>query len=95
MTVGYEIRMAAYDFYSPDGADASTRHVFVAGQSFGMGVTVDDADGAGRTHQISTHVKEKGCHDADLASEFTLLAIGEYDVSVEASTWGAVKALLR
>ena len=95
VTVGYEIRMAAYDFYSPDGADASTRHVFEAYQAFGMGVTVDDADGAGRTHQISTHVKELGCHDSDLSSEFTLLPIGDYEVAVKANTWGAVKSLLR
>jgi hypothetical protein len=95
VTVGYEIRMAAYDFLSPDGADASTRHVFQAGQILGMSVTIDDADDGGRTHQISTHPTEAGAHDSDFMSEFTLLAIGEYETAVEPSSWGAVKALLR
>ena len=95
VTVGTEVRMAAYDFLSPNGADASTRHVFVAGQVLGMSVTFGEADGAGRSHQISTHPTEGGAHDSDLMSEFTLLAIGEYETAVQASSWGAVKALLR
>jgi hypothetical protein len=97
VTVGYEIRMMAWDYLSPDGANASTRHIFAAGQVLGMSVTIDDADGAGRTHQISTHPQEGGAHDSDFCSEFTLLAIGEYDVqtAVEPGSWGAVKALFR
>jgi hypothetical protein len=95
VTYGYEIRMAAYDFYSPDGADASTRHVFEAGQSFGMSVTIGEADTGGRTGQMSTHLVETGAHDGDLCSEFTLLAIGDYETAVESSSWGAVKTLFR
>jgi hypothetical protein len=92
VTIGYEIRMQAWDYLSPDGEAASTRHVFVADQVLGMSVTAGDADDAGRTHQISTHPTEGGAHDSDLMSEFTLLA---GDVAVQASSWGAVKALLR
>jgi hypothetical protein len=97
VTIGYEIRMQAWDIYSPDGPDASVRHIFEAGESFGMSVTVEDADTGGRTNQVSTHLVEGGAHDGDLCSEFTLLAIGDYDLqtAVEPSSWGAVKALLR
>ena len=95
VTVGYEIRMPAWDFYSPDGADASTPHVFEAGQVLGMSITFNEADDAGRTNQLSTHPTEAGAHDADFMSEFTLLGIGEYETAVQASSWGAVKALLR
>ena len=78
VTVGYEVRMPCWDFYSPDGADTSMRHVFVAGQTIGMSVTLNEADTGGRTNNISTHVVEGGAHDADFTSEFTMLAEGEY-----------------
>lgn len=93
--VGYEVRMAAFDPYMPDGEAASTRHVFTAAQTIGLSVTLDEADAAGRTDQLSTHISEAGAHDSDFTSEFTLLAVGEYATAVEASSWGAVKALLR
>ena len=97
VTVGYEVRMPAWNFLSPDGADASVRHVFVAGQTIGMGVTLNEADTGGRTNQISTHVVEGGAHDADFSSEFFLLAKGEYvsATAVRPSSWGAIKTLLR
>jgi hypothetical protein len=95
VTVGYEVRMAAFDPYMPEGLDASTRHVFVAGQTIGMSVTVNEADDEGRTEQISTHAQEGGAHDSDFTSEFTLLSTEEYATAVEASSWAAVKALLR
>ena len=95
VTVGYEIRMAAFDPYAQEGLDASTRHVFVAGQTIGMSVTLDEADDGGRTDQISTHVQEGGAHSSDFTSEFTMLAVGEYATAVGSSTWGAVKALVK
>jgi cellulose/xylan binding protein with CBM9 domain len=95
VTVGYEVRMQAFDPYMPEGLDASTRHVFVAGQTIGMSVTFSEADEGGRSHQISTHVQEGGAHSSDFTSEFTLVAVGEYATAVEATTWGAVKALLK
>jgi len=94
-TVGYEVRMAAFDPYMPDGVAASIRHAFVAGQTIGLSVTLNEADTGGRKHQISTHVREAGAHDSDYTSEFTLLGIGDYVTAVENSSWGAVKALLR
>jgi hypothetical protein len=94
VTVGYEVRMAAFDLYMPDGLAASTRHVFTAGQTIGLSVTVEEADTGGRSHQISTHVLEAGAHDSDFTSEYTMLAIGDYTTAVEGSSWGAVKALL-
>jgi hypothetical protein len=94
-TVGYEVRMACFDPYMPDGPGASTRWTFMAGQTIGLSVTLDEADAAGRTDQLSTHIQEAGAHDSDFTSEFTLLAVGEYATAVEASSWGAVKALLR
>jgi hypothetical protein len=97
VVVGYEIRMPAWDFYSPDGFDASTPHLFEAGQTLGMSVTLNEADDGGRSHQISTHPVEAGAHDSDFTSEFTLLSVEEYTraVAVESSSWGAVKALFR
>jgi hypothetical protein len=97
VTVGYEVRMMAFDYYSPDGFDASTRHVFTAGETLGMSVTLNEADDGGRTHQISTHPNELGSEDSDYTSEFTLLSVDEYEIqtAVESSSWGAVKALFR
>jgi hypothetical protein len=95
VTVGYEVRMAAFDPYSPQGLSASSRHVFRAGQTIGMSVTLNEDDGAGRTHQLSTHVQEGGAHSSDFTSEFTLLSIDEFATAVESASWGAVKALLR
>ena len=97
VTLNYEIRMEAYDPYLPGGLEASLRHTFLAGQTIGMSMTFNEADdlAAGRTHQISTHVLEGGAHNSDLTSEFTLLAIGDSATAVEASTWGAVKALMK
>jgi hypothetical protein len=95
VVVGYEVRMAAFDPYMPDGEAASVRHTFVANQTIGLSVTLDEADAAGRTDQLSTHIQEGGAHDSDFTSEFTLLGVGDYATAVEASSWGAVKALLR
>jgi len=95
VTIGYEVAMPLWDYYSPDGYDASTRHVNEAGQVLGLSITYNEADSKGRTNQISTHPNEKGAHDADFMSEFTLLAVGEYIPAVESSTWGTIKALLR
>jgi len=95
VTVGYEVTMPCWDPYMPDGLAASTRWVLRSGQTLGMSVTLDEADGGGRTDQLSTHIKETGAHDSDFTSEFTLLATGEYATSVEPSSWGAVKALLQ
>lgn len=92
--VGYEVRMAAFDPYMPEGEAASTRWVFEAGQTIGLSVTLDEADAAGRTDQLSTHIQEAGAHDSDFTSEFTLLAVGEYQTAVESSSWGKVKSLL-
>jgi hypothetical protein len=94
-TVGYEVRMACFDPYEQDGLDASIRWTFAAGQTIGLSVTLDEADAAGRTDQLSTHIAEAGAHDSDFTSEFTLLGVGDYATAVEASSWGAVKALLR
>lgn len=97
VTVQYEARMMAFEYYSPDGFDASTRWVFAPDQVLGMSVTFNEADDGGRTHQISTHPNELGSEDSDYTSEFTTLSVDEYEiqVAVESSSWGAVKALLR
>ncbi|MBI2505015.1 MAG: hypothetical protein HYW07_17490 [Candidatus Latescibacteria bacterium] len=95
VTVGYEVRMPTWDTYSPDGEAASVRHVFTAGQTIGMSITLNEGDGTGRTDQISTHAQEGGAHDSDFTSEFTMLATGEFATAVEAGSWGAIKALLR
>ena len=95
VTVGYEVRMAAFDPYAEAGLAASTRWVFERDQIIGMSVIVDEADAEGRTHQIATHLNEAGAHSSDFTSEFTLLGIGDYETAVEASSWGAVKSLLR
>ena len=95
ITIGYEVRMRAWDPYMPEGEAASTPHVFVAGQTIGLSMILDEADAEGRTDQIATHIIEAGAHDSDFTSEYTLLAVGEYATAVESSSWGAVKALLR
>ena len=95
VVVGYEVRMACFDPYMPDGLDASTRWLLEAGQTIGLSVTLDEADAAGRTDQLSTHIQEAGAHDSDFTSEFFLLGVGDYATAVEATTWSGVKALFR
>jgi len=97
VTCNYEIAMPLWDYYSPDGYDASTRHINKAHDLIGLSITYNEADSKGRTNQISTHINEKGAHDADYMSEFTFLPIGEYTspIAVEPSTWGTIKSLLR
>ena len=99
VTVNYEVRMEAYDPYQPDGRDASVRWIFEAGQTIGMSLSLNEADSGGRTHQITTHIQNGGAHSSEFSSEFTLLSTDEYaaatTTSVEGSSWGAVKALLR
>ena len=96
-TSTFEVRMQSWDQLQPDGADASTRHVYEAGQVIGLSVTSNDADTADRTHQISTHVNELGAHESAFTSEATMLTTDDYvaPTAVQSSSWGAVKALLR
>jgi len=95
VTVNYEVRMEAFDPYMPDGRDASVRWAFQAGQTIGMSLSLNEADGGGRTHQISTHVQNGGAHQSEFTAEFTLLSSDEFATAVEGSSWGAVKALMR
>ncbi|MYA21751.1 MAG: hypothetical protein F4X75_25145 [Gemmatimonadetes bacterium] len=95
VTVNYEVRMEAYDPYLPDGRDASVRWVFEAGQTIGMSLSLNEADGGGRSHQITTHIQNGGAHSSEFSSEFTLLSTDEYATAVEESSWGAVKALMQ
>ncbi len=95
VTVNYEVRMEAYDPYMPDGRDASVRWVFEAGQTIGMSLSLNEADGGGRSHQITTHIQNGGAHSSEFSSEFTLLSTDEYATAVEGSSWGAVKALMQ
>jgi hypothetical protein len=97
VTVNFEIKIMCWDFYSRDGVDASTQHTFAEGQQLGMGMTLSEADGGGRTHQVSTHgPEEMGCHTPEHASVFeTLAATWDIPTAVETSRWGAVKALFR
>ncbi len=93
VTVTYEVKMTCFDWLSRDGYAASTPHVFAEGQIIGMGITVNDADDAGRTHQVSTHgPAELGCHDPTLCTEFEMLGA---PTAVEPKSWGAIKALFR
>ena len=96
-TSTYEVRMQAWDQLQPDGADASTRHVFEAGQVIGCSVTYNDADTEGRTHQLSTHVNELGAHESAFTAEAIMLTTDEYiaPTAVQANSWGAIKALLQ
>jgi hypothetical protein len=93
VTYTYEVFMPLWDDYQPAGYDASTRHILQPYDLIGLSFTFADADGAGRTHENSTHINESGGHDSDYTSEFTMIPIGDYETSVESSSWGAVKAL--
>ena len=94
-TTNYEVRMQMWDQLRPEGADASTRHTLVAGETIGLSITYNDADCCDRTHQISTHVAEAGAHESEFTAEVTMLSTGEFATAVESRSWGAVKSLLR
>jgi hypothetical protein len=96
-TVSYEMGMPLWDYYAPEGAASSVRHINVAGQTLGLNITLNEADVGDRSDQLSTSTNEKAHLDTDFTAEFTLLAIGDYlrATAVESRSWGAVKALLR
>ena len=91
----YEVRMHTWDQLEPGGAADSNRHTLEANQVLGLSVTYNDADCCDRTHQISTHVNELGAHESEFTAEMTLLPSGDFATAVEATSWGAVKALLQ
>ena len=97
VTVSYEWKIAVYDDYRPGGPDASTRHMLTAGETFGMIIQFNEADGSWK-NQIGTCPTNQGSRDASYMSSFTLLSAADapWDVgtAVEPSTWGAVKSLL-
>lgn len=74
VVVGYEISMPTWDYYSPDGAEASTPHIFELGQTIGMAISLNEADSGNRSHRLSTNSWEGGAHDSDWTSEFTMEA---------------------
>ena len=95
-TAIYEVRMWTWDQLRPGGAEASTRHMLTANETIGLSVSYNEADTAGRTHQVSTHVNSAGAHESEFTSEAILLTAGDFRSSaVESNSWGAVKALLR
>jgi hypothetical protein len=100
VTINYEFAMPLWDTALPDGMDASTRHINEVGQTIGFGYQYNEADNAEtrRTHQVATAGEEGASGNGDFLSEYTLLAIGEYDhqgggaTAVEAQAWGKIKA---
>ena len=94
VVVSYEYSMPIFDDLSLDGEDASARHINAAGQTLGMTYQLNEADWEARDVQLSTAAENGAAWDATFASDFTLLAIGEYDMAtaVEASNWAKIKA---
>jgi hypothetical protein len=100
VTVDYEFAMPLWDLALPDGQDASVLHINEVGQTIGFGYQLNEADNAEirRTHQVATAGEEGASGNGDFLSEYTLLAIGEYDrqgdasTAVETQAWGKIKA---
>jgi hypothetical protein len=91
--------MPLWDTALPDGQDASTLHINEVGQTIGFGYQLNEADNpeTRRTHQVATAGEEGASGNGDFLSEYTLLAIGEYDnqgsgTAVESQAWGKIKA---
>jgi hypothetical protein len=99
VTVTYEWKIAAWNNYQPGGPDASTRHIFQAGETVNTVVQVNEADDVDWENQIGTCSDNRGGNgsDASVMSTFTMLPIGEYTspTAVEAKTWGVIKALMK
>jgi len=100
VTVHYEYSMPLWDLAVPDGQDASVLHLLEVGQLIGFGYQLNEADNPEirRTHQVATAGEEGASGNGDFLSEYTLLAIGEYEdmgggaTAVETQAWGKIKA---
>lgn len=94
VVVNYEYAMPIFDELSLEGEDASIRHILTAGETIGLTYQLNEADTENRDVQLSTAAENGAAWDATFASDYTLLAIGEYDMAtaVESSSWGLIKA---
>jgi hypothetical protein len=100
VTLQYEIKLAGWDMYRPEGPDASDRHMLTAGETLNMGVQFNEADESFKD-QIGTCPDNTGGNggNASVLSQFTFLDLQmwEYDgpTAVESSSWGTIKSLFR
>ena len=94
VVVNYEYAMPIFDELSLEGEDASIRHILTAGETIGLTYQLNEADTGSRDVQLSTAAENGAAWDATFASDYILLAIGEYDMAtaVESSSWGLIKA---
>ena len=94
--VTYEFAIPLFDEVLLEGEGASPRHTMTAGETIGLTYQLNDADIAERSVQLATAAENGAAWDATFSSEYTLLAIGEYDVgtatAVSSSSWGKIKA---
>ena len=94
--VNYEYALPLFDFVYPEGQASSPRHDMTAGETIGLTHEWNEADfdTQQRSYQVITAAENGAAWDADLMSDFTLLAVGEYDrqTAVGASSWGKIKA---
>ena len=86
--------MPIFDDLSLEGEAASVRHILTAGETIGLTYQLNEADTGPRDVQLSTAAENGAACDATFASDYTLLAVGEYDMAtaVESSSWGLIKA---
>ena len=94
VVVSYEFSLPLFDDLSLDGEGASVRHILTAGETIGFTYQLNEADAEARDVQLSTAAENGAAWDATFASDYTLLAIGEYDAAtaVEGSSWAKIKA---
>lgn len=94
VVVSYEFSLPLFDDLSLDGEGASVRHILTAGETIGFTYQLNEADAEARDVQLSTAAENGAAWDATFASDFTLLAVGEYDAAtaVEGSSWAKIKA---
>jgi len=92
--VNYEFAIPLFDEVLLEGEAASPRHNMTAGEVIGLTYQLNDADIGDRSAQLATAAENGAAWDATFSSEYTLLAVGEYDIqtAVEASSWGKIKA---
>jgi cellulose/xylan binding protein with CBM9 domain len=97
VVITYEFSVPLFDEVLLAGEAASPRHIMTAGEIIGLTYQLNDADIEARSAQLSTAAENGAAWDATFSSEYTLLAIDEYDrgtggTAVNSSSWGMIKA---
>lgn len=91
----YEVSFVLFDYREDESSDPAILHDLSEGETIGLTIAINDTEQPGdiRENQLSTTDVDGSYRDGNVLSNFVLSPI--VVTAVEASQWGAVKALFR